>query len=138
MASLHVTAPSLALISPLSLCSLLLAFSAFLGLSRLHSVSICFFRDEWRPDSFYDKIKVNMAAQFHTLCLLDIKVKEQSFENMAKSAHREQAHKHSESTRAQPQHSHRALSRARRSLSACACCSRFFPGASWCTILPVT
>lgn len=48
------------------------------------TVSICFFRDEWRPDSFYDKIKINMQNEFHTLCLLDIKVKEQSFENMAK------------------------------------------------------
>lgn len=48
------------------------------------TVSICFFRDEWRPDSFYDKIKINVQNQFHTLCLLDIKVKEQSFENMAK------------------------------------------------------
>jgi hypothetical protein len=34
------------------------------------SVSICFFRDEWRPDSFYDKIKANVQNQFHTLCLL--------------------------------------------------------------------
>ena len=33
-------------------------------------MSICFFRDEWRPDSFYDKIKTNMQNQFHTLCLL--------------------------------------------------------------------
>lgn len=34
------------------------------------SVSICFFRDEWRPDSFYNKIKANVENQFHTLCLL--------------------------------------------------------------------
>jgi diphthine synthase len=34
------------------------------------TVSICFFREEWRPDSFYDKIRVNMQNQFHTLCLL--------------------------------------------------------------------
>ncbi|XXQ38466.1 diphthine methyl ester synthase [Plasmodiophora brassicae] len=46
------------------------------------TVSIPFFRDNWRPDSFYDKIKVNKDAGFHTLCLLDIKVKEQSEENM--------------------------------------------------------
>jgi len=48
------------------------------------TVSICFFHEQWRPDSFYDKIKTNMQNNFHTLCLLDIKVKEQSFENMAK------------------------------------------------------
>lgn len=47
-------------------------------------MSICFFRDNWRPDSFYPKIAANVANNFHTLCLLDIKVKEQSFENMAK------------------------------------------------------
>lgn len=38
------------------------------------TVSICFFTDEWRPDSFYSKIKVNRDATLHTLCLLDIKV----------------------------------------------------------------
>jgi diphthine synthase len=48
------------------------------------TVSLCFFRDNWRPDSFYPKIAANTANNFHTLCLLDIKVKEQSFENMAK------------------------------------------------------
>ena len=48
------------------------------------SVSICFFRDSWRPDSFYDKVADNMRSNSHTLCLLDIKVKEQSFDNMAR------------------------------------------------------
>ena len=48
------------------------------------TVSICFFRDNWKPDSFYDKIKINAQHGFHTLCLLDIKVKEQSVENMMK------------------------------------------------------
>jgi len=46
------------------------------------AVSIVFFTPEWRPDSFYDKIKVNRLAGLHTLCLLDIKVKEQSTENL--------------------------------------------------------
>ncbi|KAI9330823.1 tetrapyrrole methylase [Obelidium mucronatum] len=44
----------------------------------------CFFLDNWRPDSFYDKIKLNRNIKLHTLCLLDIKVKEQSLENMAR------------------------------------------------------
>jgi diphthine synthase len=48
------------------------------------TVSICFFTDTWRPDSFYDKIKQNRDLGLHTLCLLDIKVKEQSIENMAR------------------------------------------------------
>lgn len=48
------------------------------------SVSVPFFTEKWRPDSFYSKIKTNMASKFHTMCLLDIKVKEQSEENMAK------------------------------------------------------
>ncbi|KAJ3207607.1 diphthine synthase [Entophlyctis luteolus] len=48
------------------------------------TISIVFFLDNWRPDSFYDKIKINRAMKLHTLCLLDIKVKEQSLENMAR------------------------------------------------------
>jgi diphthine methyl ester synthase len=48
------------------------------------TVSIVFFTDTWRPDSFYEKIKQNRAVGLHTLCLLDIKVKEQSIENMAR------------------------------------------------------
>ncbi|KAI9296268.1 diphthine synthase-like protein [Neoconidiobolus thromboides FSU 785] len=48
------------------------------------TISIVFFNDNWRPDSFYDKIKANTNIGLHTLCLLDIKVKEQSYENMAR------------------------------------------------------
>ncbi|ORY53821.1 Diphthine synthase [Rhizoclosmatium globosum] len=48
------------------------------------TISIVFFLDNWRPDSFYDKIKQNRNIKLHTLCLLDIKVKEQSIENMAR------------------------------------------------------
>lgn len=49
-----------------------------------HTVSICFFDGTYRPDSFYEFIISNKKAGLHTLCLLDIKVKEQSRENMAK------------------------------------------------------
>ena len=38
------------------------------------TVSIVFFTDTWRPDSFYDKIAANRRLGLHTLCLLDIKV----------------------------------------------------------------
>ncbi|KAH7646856.1 tetrapyrrole methylase [Cryptosporidium bovis] len=49
------------------------------------TVSIPFFEDNWRPKSFYDKIKSNLERGLHTLCLLDIKVKEQTIENMMKN-----------------------------------------------------
>jgi diphthine synthase len=48
------------------------------------TISVPFWTDKWRPDSFYDKLKLNRAHGHHTLCLLDIKVKEQSEENLHK------------------------------------------------------
>jgi len=57
------------------------------------AVSICFFRgpgtfwpDEaaWRPDSFYEKVQANRRLGLHTLCLLDIKVKEPNMEQLAR------------------------------------------------------
>eukprot|EP00816_Leptocylindrus_hargravesii_P002777 CAMPEP_0196813388 /NCGR_PEP_ID=MMETSP1362-20130617/36419_1 /TAXON_ID=163516 /ORGANISM="Leptocylindrus danicus, Strain CCMP1856" /LENGTH=270 /DNA_ID=CAMNT_0042189605 /DNA_START=32 /DNA_END=841 /DNA_ORIENTATION=+ len=47
-----------------------------------HTVSIPFFEENWRPTSFYPKIKYNRAGGMHTLCLLDIKVKEPDFNAM--------------------------------------------------------
>lgn len=49
------------------------------------TVSIPFFTEKWRPYSFYDKIKGNRERGLHTLCLLDIKVKERSEENLIKN-----------------------------------------------------
>ncbi|XP_077464120.1 diphthine methyl ester synthase [Stigmatopora argus] len=46
------------------------------------TVSLVFWTESWRPESFYDKILQNRRAGLHTLCLLDIKVKEQSLENL--------------------------------------------------------
>eukprot|EP00002_Diphylleia_rotans_P038302 TRINITY_DN8694_c0_g1_i1.p1 TRINITY_DN8694_c0_g1~~TRINITY_DN8694_c0_g1_i1.p1 ORF type:complete len:287 (+),score=73.28 TRINITY_DN8694_c0_g1_i1:50-910(+) len=57
------------------------------GLQLYHfgqTVSIPFFTESWKPESFYDKIAVNRKAGFHTLCLLDIKVKEPSLESLAR------------------------------------------------------
>jgi len=34
------------------------------------TVSIVFFTETWRPDSFYDKIAANRKLGLHTLCLL--------------------------------------------------------------------
>ena len=48
------------------------------------TVSIPFFTDTWKPASFYDKVGANISIGCHTLCLLDIKVKEQSVENLLK------------------------------------------------------
>jgi len=48
------------------------------------TISIPFFEENWRPTSFYPKIKYNRGGGMHTLCLLDIKVKEPDFEAMAR------------------------------------------------------
>ncbi|KDP32139.1 hypothetical protein JCGZ_12600 [Jatropha curcas] len=48
------------------------------------TVSIPFFSDTWRPDSFYEKIRINRELGLHTLCLLDIRVKEPSWESLAR------------------------------------------------------
>jgi diphthine methyl ester synthase len=48
------------------------------------TVSMVFFTDTWKPSSFYDRIKENVSIGLHTLVLLDIKVKEQSLEDMAR------------------------------------------------------
>ena len=48
------------------------------------TVSMVFFEENWKPSSFYDRIKENVQIGLHTLILLDIKVKEQSLEDMAR------------------------------------------------------
>ena len=48
------------------------------------AVSLVFFTETWKPDSFYDRIKENVNLGMHTLVLLDIKVKEQTEENLIK------------------------------------------------------
>lgn len=48
------------------------------------AVSLVFFTDSWKPGSFYDRLKENSDLGMHTLVLLDIKVKEQTVENMMK------------------------------------------------------
>ena len=49
-----------------------------------YTVSIPWFEGEWKPDSFYDRIKYNKDGGMHTLCLLDIKVKEPDYDCLAK------------------------------------------------------
>eukprot|EP00916_Digyalum_oweni_P002093 GHVL01003894.1.p1 GENE.GHVL01003894.1~~GHVL01003894.1.p1 ORF type:complete len:273 (-),score=54.20 GHVL01003894.1:38-856(-) len=48
------------------------------------TISIPFWQDNWKPDSFYDKIYKNSQHGLHSLCLLDIKMKEQTLENLMK------------------------------------------------------
>ncbi|KAK4599965.1 hypothetical protein RGQ29_009856 [Quercus rubra] len=48
------------------------------------TISIPFFTETWRPDSFYEKIKQNCLLGLHTLCLLDIRVKEPSLESLCR------------------------------------------------------
>ncbi|KAL2820591.1 tetrapyrrole methylase [Aspergillus granulosus] len=48
------------------------------------TVSMVFFTETWKPSSYYDRVKENVQLGLHTLVLLDIKVKEQSLENMAR------------------------------------------------------
>lgn len=47
-------------------------------------ISLCFWTETWRPDSWYERLRSNRAAGIHTLVLLDIKVKEVSDENLAR------------------------------------------------------
>jgi diphthine synthase len=48
------------------------------------TVSLVFFTDTWKPDSYYDRIAQNSSIGAHSLILLDIKVKEQSDINLAR------------------------------------------------------
>jgi diphthine methyl ester synthase len=52
------------------------------------TISICFFRDgsedNAQPTSYYEKIKINRQHGLHTLCLLDIKVKEPDLDELCK------------------------------------------------------
>uniref|UniRef100_A0A182W388 diphthine methyl ester synthase n=1 Tax=Anopheles minimus TaxID=112268 RepID=A0A182W388_9DIPT len=57
------------------------------GLQLYHfgeTISIPYWDDSWKPDSFYDKIVANLKHGLHTLCLLDIKVKEPTLESLMK------------------------------------------------------
>ena len=57
------------------------------GISLYHygqTVSVPFWQGNWKPSSFYDKIESNLKQSLHTLCLLDIKVKEPTWESLAR------------------------------------------------------
>lgn len=46
------------------------------------TVSIVQWKKNWKPSSFFDKIRKNLERNLHTLCLLDIKVKEETDESI--------------------------------------------------------
>lgn len=48
------------------------------------AISLPFYTATWTPDSWYDRLEENLRYGMHTLVLLDIKVREQSEENMAR------------------------------------------------------
>ncbi|WVN91113.1 diphthine synthase [Cryptococcus depauperatus CBS 7841] len=48
------------------------------------TLSLPFYTESWKPDSWYPKLEENLKLGVHTLVLLDIKVREQSEENMAR------------------------------------------------------
>ena len=52
--------------------------------AHLQAISIVFFTESWTPDSFYSRILSNRKQCLHTLCLLDIKVKEPTLESLAR------------------------------------------------------
>ncbi|KAK4613398.1 Diphthine methyl ester synthase [Fulvia fulva] len=48
------------------------------------TVSMVFFTETWKPDSFYDRVAENASLGLHTLVLLDIKVKEPNLQALAR------------------------------------------------------
>ena len=48
------------------------------------TVSMCFWEDDWKPTSFYEKLAQNKQHNLHTLCLLDIKVKDPTPDSIMK------------------------------------------------------
>lgn len=48
------------------------------------AISLCFWTETDRPTSYYPKLVANRRQDLHTLCLLDIKVKEPSLASLAR------------------------------------------------------
>lgn len=71
------TVPNASIMSGIGACGLQLY-------SFGQTVSMVFFTENWRPASFYDRIKENRSIGLHTLVLVDIKVKEPNMESMAR------------------------------------------------------
>ena len=61
-----------------------LGSSGLAGYNFGQTVSIPFWTEGWRPDSWLARIGDNLALGLHTLCLSDIKVREQSAEDLSR------------------------------------------------------
>lgn len=61
-----------------------LGSSGLAGYNFGQTISVPFWSEGWRPDSWLERIGENMRLGLHTLCLSDIKVREQSFEDMSR------------------------------------------------------
>lgn len=64
-----------------------LGSSGLAGYNFGQTVSIPFWTDDWQPDSWLERIGENMHFGLHTLCLSDIKVREQSITDMGRCVH---------------------------------------------------
>lgn len=61
-----------------------LGSSGLAGYNFGQTISVPFWTEDWRPDSWLERIGENMGLGLHTLCLSDIKVREQSIEDMSR------------------------------------------------------
>lgn len=61
-----------------------LGSSGLAGYNFGQTISVPFWTDDWRPDSWLERIGENAGLGLHTLCLSDIKVREQSIEDMSR------------------------------------------------------
>ncbi|PWZ00008.1 Diphthine synthase [Testicularia cyperi] len=65
--------------------------SGLAGYNFGQTVSVPFWSDDWKPDSWLERIGENLNIGLHTLALSDIKVREQSPEDMSRGILRYQA-----------------------------------------------
>lgn len=65
--------------------------SGLAGYNFGQTVSVPFWSEEWRPDSWLERIGENLSIGLHTLALSDIKVREQSAADMSRGILRYQA-----------------------------------------------
>ncbi|KAK0538612.1 diphthine synthase [Tilletia horrida] len=67
-----------------------LASSGLAAYNFGQTISVPFWSETWKPDSWLERIGENVKVGLHTLCLGDIKVREQSEEDMARGIQRYQ------------------------------------------------
>ncbi|CAD6930807.1 unnamed protein product [Tilletia controversa] len=67
-----------------------LASSGLAAYNFGQTISVPFWSESWRPDSWLERVGENVKVGLHTLCLGDIKVREQSEEDMARGIQRYQ------------------------------------------------